>query len=669
MKRVIVRAPVLSMSGYGVHSRLVLNSLRSREDIFDIYLINTNWGQTGWLSDDNEERNWIDHVIAKTHNYISQDGKFDLSVQITIPNEWERIAPVNIGVTAGIESTKISAEWVKKSNLVDRIIVISEHAKYGFANTVYQGKNEKTGEEIKELKCDAPITVVNYPVREFEPKELEGFELKTSFNFLTVAQWSPRKNLENTIRWWVEEFIDKKVGLIVKTSIRNSCRIDREFTEKRIKSLLEKYPQRKCSVYLLHGDLSNEEMTWVYQHPKVKAVVSLAHGEGFGLPLFEAAYNGVPVIAPDWGGQNDFLHIPQINKKKKKKKRSMFSRVEYDLKPVQKEAVWKDVLIPESMWCYAKQGSYKMKLREMHNQHKQMKTRAQKLQKYILENFKKDEAHKKYVDAILGPEHVEPRDFEGVSFCIPTNGAKEEKTRLLIKSIKNLITTKKTEIVVAGDVEKFKDLEKENSIKLVDAKDVAYNGFLAELRNIAARNASQDVFCYIDDDMVLPPGWLWRLEQYSRNEGWEVLGNRIFNPDGSRLWDRALIHPHVLVPYEHPENDKRLYQTGGFGIHRKEVFEELQWDGSIPIYAEGEDKPNEDIDYSLRLHRKGYTHKFDKENTTWHWDNNYTEIQYPDGNRQTLRKQDIIKHFGQSEFPAVCEEFNDLMSVLGAQSV
>ena len=110
MKKVLVRAPALSQSGYGEHARFLLRSLRSQPENFDIYLVNTNWGATSWIWQDNEERAWLDYLIHKTTNFIQSGGQFDLSLQVTIPNEWEKLAPVNIGVTAGIETTKIAPE-------------------------------------------------------------------------------------------------------------------------------------------------------------------------------------------------------------------------------------------------------------------------------------------------------------------------------------------------------------------------------------------------------------------------------------------------------------------------------------------------------------------------------------------------------------------------------
>ena len=139
MKKVLVRGPALSQSGYGEHTRFVLRALRSQPSVFDIYLITTNWGATSWIWENNEERTWMDSLLQKTIEYGQGGGQFDLSIQVTIPNEWEKIAPINIGVTAGIETTKIAPIWIEKSHQMDKIIVVSEHAKYGFDNTTTLG--------------------------------------------------------------------------------------------------------------------------------------------------------------------------------------------------------------------------------------------------------------------------------------------------------------------------------------------------------------------------------------------------------------------------------------------------------------------------------------------------------------------------------------------------
>ena len=396
-KKIIVRGPALSRSGYGEQTRFALRSLRAHEDEYDIYLLNTSWGQTGWLVEDDEERRWIDILLLKTQNYIANQGQFDLSLQITIPNEWEKMAPVNVGYTAGIESTHISPAWIEKSNIMDKIIVVSNHAKSGFDNTVFTVQNNKTGEVMNDYRVTTPVDVVNYPVRELDKNKLD-IQLETDFNFLVVAQWGPRKNIENTIKWFVEEFIDVPVGLILKTSIACHSVMDRYHTEKRLSGLLSKYKDRKCKVYLMHGDMTSAEINSLYQHPKIKYMVSLTHGEGYGLPLFEAAYNGMPLIVPEWGGHLDFVYVKEKTKKSKKEKiQKMFLSVDYDIKNVQDEAVWKDVLEKDSKWCFAQQGSYKMKLREAYKNHSFHKKNAKKLQKYIIENFEEEKLQNQFV--------------------------------------------------------------------------------------------------------------------------------------------------------------------------------------------------------------------------------------------------------------------------------
>jgi len=391
-KKIILKGPFLSRSGYGEQARFALRSLRTREELLDIYIINIRWGKTGWIWEDTEERRWIDENIKKTVLYIEEYKKhnmppqFDLSLQITIPQEWEKMAPINIGYTAGTESTKISPQWIEKCKLVDKILVTSNHAKYAFDTTKYKAQNPQTGEVI-DFENDTKIEIVSYPVRQHEPCKDFKLDLKHDFNFLCNAQWSPRKNIENTIRWWLEEFWDQEVGLVVKGNTASNSYMDRGLTEHRLEKLLKEFEDRKCSVYLLHGDLSESELSALYQHRKIKAFINLAHGEGFGLPVFEAAYYGLPVIAPDWGGVVDFLYAPKKDKKGKEKKKHHFTKVDYELKPIQKDAVWEPILIKDSMWAFPKQGSYKMGLRKIYKNYDVVKKEAKKLQKWILEEF------------------------------------------------------------------------------------------------------------------------------------------------------------------------------------------------------------------------------------------------------------------------------------------
>ena len=137
-KKVLVKGPALSLSGYGEQARFALRCLREHEDKFDIFLVNIPWGKTGWTVEQSEETEWLTQLMAKTHGYIQQKGPFDISIQVTIPNEFEKIAPINIGYTAGIETTKVSPQWIDKARLMDKIIVVSNHSKQVFDLTEYK---------------------------------------------------------------------------------------------------------------------------------------------------------------------------------------------------------------------------------------------------------------------------------------------------------------------------------------------------------------------------------------------------------------------------------------------------------------------------------------------------------------------------------------------------
>jgi glycosyltransferase involved in cell wall biosynthesis len=359
-KKILLKGPLLTRSGYGEQARFALRSLRSKEDTFDIFIQPIQWGKTSWTIENDEEREWIDKTIEKTIAFIQQGGQFDMSLQVTIPNEWQKIAPVNIGYTAGIETTKVAPVWIQKANeVVDKTIVVSNHSKSVFYNTKLQMIDRSTGNRL-DYELQNPVVAVNYPVKHYDELPELNLDVSTNFNFLTVAQFGPRKNLPNTIKWFVEEFADNEdVGLIIKSNIAKNCYMDRTQLLNDLKGFLRQLPAHKCKIYLLHGDMSDEEMHALYRHPKTSALLTLAHGEGFGLPVFEAAYSGMPVVSTVWSGQLDFLVDEQGQER--------FYNVAFDMQPVQQEVVWKDVLIAESMWAYPRETSAKEQMRQCYN--------------------------------------------------------------------------------------------------------------------------------------------------------------------------------------------------------------------------------------------------------------------------------------------------------------
>lgn len=390
--KVFLIGPVLTRSGYGEQARFALRALKSREDLFDIYIQPLQWGNTSWISEESEEKTWINKQIEKTIAFIQQGGKFDVSVQVTIPNEWKKTAAINIGYTAGIESNKVHHTWIQAVNQMDQVIVVSNHAKNVFEATTYTGIDDVTQQQIN-LETTTEICAVNYPTKTFDDNPDINLGLEPKINFLSVAQWGPRKNVNNMIRWFVEEFKDEEVGFVLKTNRAKNCLMDREACEGLLQGVLADYEDLKCKVYLLHGDMTDAEMHALYTNEQISAFVGIPHGEGFGLPFFEAAYSGLPVIATGWSGQLDFLVDEKGN--------DAFYNVSFDINAIGQESVWDGILIKESAWAYARETSYKENLRKCYNDIKSGETTAAtEYADTLKERFSPDKMYAKFIESM-----------------------------------------------------------------------------------------------------------------------------------------------------------------------------------------------------------------------------------------------------------------------------
>jgi len=140
--------------------------------------------------------------------------------------------------------------------------------------------------------------------------------------------------------------------------------------------------------------MSDEEIHAIYAHPKIKAYVGIPHGEGFGLPFFEAAYSGLPVVATGWSGQLDFLVDEDGN--------DSFYNVSYDLLPVPEEVVWDGVIIKESMWAYPREQSFKKQARACYEDVRSgKKTTAAEYAEQLKERFSEEKMYANFVDSVV----------------------------------------------------------------------------------------------------------------------------------------------------------------------------------------------------------------------------------------------------------------------------
>jgi len=375
MKKVLVRGPLVSSSGYGVHARQVFSYLESKG--CDISSQITPWGICPFIVNKEYEGGLIGRILDTG---TPVESKPDVSFQIQLPNEWEPgVANFNVGVTAGVETDKCSVEWVDCVNKMDLVIVPSNHTRACFVNS---------GADESKI-----LVVPEYVQPAFIDKKLEPMKLDvdTKFNFLMfglitgLTPESDRKNTFHGIKLLCEAFKDDpEVGVIIKTGLGRSTTVDRNKSLTILRKIVSsvkvgKYPK----FYLSHGMMTDDEVSSFLRSEEINALVSFTRGEGYGLPLIEAASSEVPVLATNWSGHIDFLnHIK-------------FSSFEYDLVEIDKTRV-DHIFIEGSKWATPKSKNVIRKLKKIKNSYDIPKQWAKTGSEVINSKFNQAEVFKIY---------------------------------------------------------------------------------------------------------------------------------------------------------------------------------------------------------------------------------------------------------------------------------
>ena len=306
MKTVVIASPVATQSGYGHHAREVIaNFIEQRGKEWDIKLVSLPWGHTPFTYP--IPMDWNQRIIP-----LPLTMQPDVWVQITVPNEFQSVGKYNIGITAGTEGDICPVAWIDNLNSMQLVIVPSEFTKMVFENTAKQNNKvitthievipEYFDETIYNNKVSGSLSILD--------------QVTESFAFLSVGHWlqgqvgEDRKNIGGLIHCFFNTYKNQKdaPALILKTSGATYSVMDRIEIESKINQIRELFGNVKLpNVYLLHGDLTDEEMNLLYNHDKIKAMVSFTKAEGFGRPLLEFSTTGKPIIAPHYSGQADFL--------------------------------------------------------------------------------------------------------------------------------------------------------------------------------------------------------------------------------------------------------------------------------------------------------------------------------------------------------------------------
>lgn len=312
----VVSCPIDTYSGYGARARDFVQSIIDL-DKYDVKILGQRWGGTrfGYLKD-HGNTSLSSRIIPK----LTQQP--DIWIQITVPNEFQKVGKYNIGVTAGIETTLCDPSWIQGCNNMDLVLVSAQHAKKVFEESKFNIQDNNTGQVTGTVELQTKVEVVfeGADIQKYAPLalpvKLDLGSINEQFCFLAVGHWLPgalgedRKNIGYTIKAFLETFKNKKVmpGLILKVQAGSGTSImDREELLNRIDAIRKTVKGKLPNVYLLHGDMSDAEINELYNHGKVKAMISLTKGEGFGRPLLEFSLVNKPIIASGWSGHIDFL--------------------------------------------------------------------------------------------------------------------------------------------------------------------------------------------------------------------------------------------------------------------------------------------------------------------------------------------------------------------------
>jgi glycosyltransferase involved in cell wall biosynthesis len=385
-KLCVVSCPIATRSGYGSRSRDFVRSLiEIKGEEWDIRILPQRWGNTPQTALTEVDSDLTSRFVTKL------ETKPDVWIQITIPNEFQAIGNFNIGVSAVIETTQASPAFIEGCNRMDLNLVSSKHSASTLA-VVYDKMDDKTKQKIGEIKLQKPVEVLFEGFHEdiYDNKKAIHSSvndvmnsIKEDFAFLFVGHWlqgnngEDRKNVGGMIYTFLETFKNKmkKPALILKTSIVAPGITNVHELRKRIEMLKKEIDSKNLpNIYILDGDLSDEEMNSLYNHPKIKAHLSFTKGEGFGRPLLEACISGKPIIASNWSGHLDFLH------------QDYNFLIGGDVKQVHPSAA-NDWIMKEARWFTINYSEASGMLKYVYDNYKKAEERSRKNRKYVKDNF------------------------------------------------------------------------------------------------------------------------------------------------------------------------------------------------------------------------------------------------------------------------------------------
>lgn len=441
----VLQAPAFVRSGYGDWAISVGKSLL-RYNKFDLHIAPTAWGACSKKNIDSEIHNPEGQELLNRIIKGPLSRQPDVFIQMTIPNEFSTPAKFNIGMTAGIETTVPRPEWIEGLNRMNVNFVTSNHSKDVFVHSNYAKKLPNGA--VEELKVRTPIEVLFwgadtnlYYKTDEKTQSIEDSikNIPETFAFLFVGQWTSgniradRKGIGYLIKSFLETFknTNNPPCLILKTSGAQICIMDKYECIAKINDVTNmvksSLPEgtKLPNVYLLHGELEDNEMNALYNHEKIKVHISFTHGEGFGHPLLLSTLSGKPLLAPNWSGHLDFLN-PKYSK-----------FLNGQLNPIPDEAI-NDWFVKDARWFDVDYDDAKMKMRYyFQNYDDGILKNAESLRKENAEKFSLQSMDKlfhayldKYVPSFAVEETIKLPKLKKLNLPVANNGKEDVQIKM-----------------------------------------------------------------------------------------------------------------------------------------------------------------------------------------------------------------------------------------------
>jgi glycosyltransferase involved in cell wall biosynthesis len=260
------------------------------------------------------------------------------------------------------ETSALHPTWVKACNTV--------------ANEVWVPCDWNL-EVFKESGVTKPLFKIPHAIDPPDLTQIPNFSLggvgSDTFVFYSIFQWQERKNPYGLLAAYTAAFSGGEDVILILKTYRRDHGQDKEAIKNLVVDFrkfinLPAYPK----LFLVVENMSTENMFAL--HKRADAFVLLQRSEGWGLPHFEAAACGNPVITPKYGGQTEFL------------KEDNSYLLDYTLTPVGGMS-WSPYYTGNQYWCEPDMKQAVETLRYVYNNREEAREKGARARRYVEDHF------------------------------------------------------------------------------------------------------------------------------------------------------------------------------------------------------------------------------------------------------------------------------------------